>query len=296
MNKVYILAMLLLSIESSWAQFREFQTTRLNSTAGAGIASVLSTEAAILNPASSAFFTGSSISYQTYTTALKKPSDEREALSDDFASQNRSQGLFMSDNGGTLKGGAAYLRQEVDDYRRQHAIAHGAGPISKSSSIGLTYSYLDDTQKQRSGHHVSHQLTLGFMQIFDERTIFGLVLVDPTRTTPMEERIIGGLQYQVADRLTLIADIGTRYTQDVKEKHLWRAAAQLQLFNDFFFRIGKFHDNIWEMKGTGWGVGWVGPKLGVEFAQKISEQFGNDGFIYEGETLIDTSVSAIIKF
>ena len=107
---------------------------------------------------------------------------------------------------------------------------------------------------------------------------------------------MGGLQYSFADKLTLIADVGTQYTKDVKEKYIWRAAVQLQMFEDFFFRVGKFYDNVRQTKGTGWGIGWVGPKLGVEFAQKLSDQFGDKLYIYHDETLVDTSISAIIKF
>ena len=73
MNKIYILALMLLMGQSSWAQIREFQTTRLNSTGGAGVASMLSTEAGILNPAASAFFDGSSLSYQRHYAMKTKP-------------------------------------------------------------------------------------------------------------------------------------------------------------------------------------------------------------------------------
>jgi hypothetical protein len=253
MKKVYILALMLLMGQSSWAQIREFQTTRLNSTAGAGVASVLSTEAAILNPASSVFFSGSSLSYQRYSTSLRQESDERDVA--------------------------------------------GAS-ISDSTAMGFTYRYLEDSRPKqfRHRHEVSHQLSLGMTHILDEKTIFGLILVDPTRTTKNEERAIAGIQYSFADKLTLIADAGTQYTQDARDKYLWRGAIQLQLFDDFFIRVGKFYDNIRESKGTGWGVGWIGPKLGVEFAQKFSEQFGKDSYIYRNETLVDTSLSAIIKF
>jgi hypothetical protein len=79
-----ILAFMLLMGQKSWAQIREFQTTRLNSTAGAGVASVLSTEAALLNPASSTFFSGSNLSYQSYSTSLRHESDTRNANADDF--------------------------------------------------------------------------------------------------------------------------------------------------------------------------------------------------------------------
>jgi hypothetical protein len=133
--------------------------------------------------------------------------------------------------------------------------------------------------------------------IVDEDTTLGIVIKDPTRTTPGEERIIGGFQYNIASRLSLLGDVGTQYTKDVKKKYLWRAAAQVNVFSDFFIRAGKFYDNVTQTKGTGWGVSWIGPNLGVEFAQKISDQFGEGNtYVYKGERLIDTSLSAIIKF
>src|SRR4051794_40837768 len=98
MKKVIILAALSLLGQSAHAHIREFQTTRLMSTAGAGVASILSTEAAVLNPAASAFFEGSSFSYQSYRTSLQKKSDERSAAGDDFPKKNLTQGLFMADN------------------------------------------------------------------------------------------------------------------------------------------------------------------------------------------------------
>lgn len=298
MKKVYILALMLLMGQSSWAQIREFQTTRLNSTAGAGVASLLSTEAALLNPAASAFFDGSSFSYQRYSSSLQDESDDRDAINDDFPSPNKSQGLFMADHDGPVKGGFAYLTQDENNYERSQLVTHAAAPLTNSTSFGLTYRYIQDTLPSRfsNRHQTSHQISLGTTHILDAKTVIGLVIVDPTRTTPDEERILAGLQYSFADKLTLIADIGTQYTKDVKDKYLWRGAVQLQLFDDFFFRVGKFYDNIRESKGYGWGIGWVGPKLGVEFAQKFSEQFGDNSYIYHDETLVDTSISAIIKF
>ena len=298
MKKVIILASMLLMGQSSWAQIREFQTTRLNSTAGTGIASVLATESAILNPAASAFFSGSSISYHSYKTSLRKESDDRDAANDDFPSRNKSQGLFMSDHDGPVKGGIAYIMQDENNFERSQVIAHGAALVSDHTSMGFAYKYIYDTfpKSFKHRHSASHQLSAGTTHIVDDKTIIGLVIVDPTRTTPDEERIIAGFQYQIASKLSLLGDAGTQYTKDVKDKYLWRAAVQLQLFDDFFLRVGKFYDNVRENKGTGWGVGWLGPKLGVEFAQKFSEQFGEEGYIYQNETIVDTSLSAVIKF
>jgi hypothetical protein len=298
MNKIYILALMLLMGQSSWAQIREFQTSRLNSTAGAGVASMLSTEAGILNPAASAFFDGSSFSYQRYTTTLRHENEERKAASDDFSNPNRSQGIFMADHDGPLKGGFAYLNQDENNFQREQIISHAAAPISKSTALGVSYHYIQDTlpKEYSNRHQVSHQLTMGLTHALDDKSVIGLVIVDPTRTTPNEERALAGLQYAVAQKLTLIADAGAQYTKDVKDKYLWRTALQLQIFDDFFFRLGKFYDNVRESKGTGWGVSWTGPKLGVEFAQKFSEQFGKNSYVYQDETLVDTSISAIIKF
>lgn len=227
---------------------------------------------------------------------MLKESEERLLTNEDFPSKNKSQGLFVDDHDGPVKGGVAYIKQDENNLQRQQLIVHGAAPISESAAVGVSYKYLDDTRSNRSKHSVKHQSTIGFTQILDNKTIIGMILVDPTRTTPNEERLIAGFQYQVADKLNLIGDVGTQFTKDVKDKYLWRAAAQLQLFDDFFFRIGKFHDNVRESKGTGWGVGWIGPKLGIEFAQKMSEQYSRRTYIYKDETLIDTSISAIIKF
>lgn len=284
--------------QSSWAQIREFQTTRLNSTAGAGLASILTTESAILNPAASAFFSGTSVSYHSYRTKLRKENDARDLPGNDFPSRNQSQGLFISDHDSAVKGGVAYIKQDENDYERDHIIGHGSAMVGESTSMGFAYKYLDDTfpKGSKSRHSVSHQLTAGTTHIVDDKTSIGFVLVDPTRTTPNEERLMTGFQYQVAEKLTLIADLGTQYTKDVKDKYLWRGAVQLQLFDDFFLRVGKFHDNIRLNKGTGWGASWLGPKLGVEFAQKFTDQFGDEGYVYKNESLVDTSLSAVIKF
>lgn len=284
--------------QSSWAQIREFQTTRLNSTGGAGVASVLSTEAALLNPATAAFFDGSSFSYHNVSTSLRKESDERDINSDDFASRNKSQGIFMADHNGPVKGGVSYITQDENNYEREQIALHTSAPITQSTGLGFSYRYIQDElpKGSKNRRQTHHQMAVGMLFIADEDTIIGLTVVDPTRTTPGEERAIAGLQYSVADKLTLIADVGTRYTKDVRQKHLWRAAAQLTLFDDFFFRVGKFSDMIRENKGYGWGIGWIGPRLGVEFAQKFSDQFGENNYVYKDETLVDTSLSAIIKF
>jgi hypothetical protein len=132
--------------------------------------------------------------------------------------------------------------------------------------------------------------------VLDEDTILGLVVIDPTRTTPQEERVIAGFQYALADRFTLIGDMGAQYTRGISQHYLWRAAIQMNVFSDFFIRLGQFYDNVTQFKGTSWGASWIGPRLGVEFAQRFSQQFGDGNYIFENEQIKDTSLSLIIKF
>jgi hypothetical protein len=163
--------------------------------------------------------------------------------------------------------------------------------------MGFSYNYIKDTNPPsvKNKHQIHHQLTAGVTHIIDEDTILGFVITDPTRTTPGEERAMSGFQYNLADRFMIIGDIGAQYTKAVSERYLWRGAFQMNIFSDFFLRVGQFYDNIIKQKGTGWGIGWIGPRFGVEFAQKYSTQF-ESGYVYRDEKLVDTSLSAILKF
>ncbi|MFL5783230.1 MAG: hypothetical protein ACJ76H_01390 [Bacteriovoracaceae bacterium] len=294
---VFALAGTLVSSSAFSAHIREFQTTRLNSTAGAGVASILSTEAAILNPATAAFFAGNSASYQGYKTSLQHKNTVRDVNNDPFAKQNRSQGVFVSDSSGDLKGGVAYTSQKENHYERTRSIIHGASAMGSKSSMGVSYNYIQDTlpTNAKDRHQTQHQATIGLIHVLDEDMSVGAIIVDPTRTTPGEQRFIAGFQYQVAVRFVLIGDVGIDYTGNVNEDYLWRGALQIKLFDDFYIRGGYFNDNITKSKGNGWGAGWIGPRFGVEFAQKLSE-YSSTSYLYKDERIVDTSLSAIIKF
>lgn len=302
MKKVIILAVLTLVGQTSWADnqkvIRDFQTTRLISTAGAGVASILSTEAAVLNPAASTFFEGSSFSYQSYKTSLDNENALRDNPANKFPSDNSNQGIFLADHSGPVKGGVAYLQQDENNFQRERMVLHGASAMGPNASLGVSYNFVQDVlpKQYKNRRQTHHMATIGTTHIIDEDTILGLVVLDPTRTIPGSERAIGGFQYNIADRFMVIGDFGVQYTEAVSEKYQWSAAVQLNVFSDFFFRAGQFYDNIRQFKGTGWGASWIGPRFGVEFAQKFSEQFGEDSYIYEEEKLVDTSLSAILKF
>lgn len=298
MNKTIFALGLCFIATSAFSQIRDFQTTRLNSTAGTGVASILSTEAAVLNPAASTFFEGSSASFQSYKTSLRDKNSLRDSTNDSFAKRNQSQGHFVSDHSGPVKGGVAYLQQNENQYSRERMVLHGAAPMGPNASFGVAYNFIQEKLPRTASprHRNHHQVTFGTSYIIDEDTILGLVVIDPTRTTPGEERTFAGFQYQIAQRLSLMGDVGAQHTKSFDKNYIWRAAIQVNIFSDFFLRAGKFYDNVTKFKGTGWGVSWLGPRLGIEFAQKMSDQFGRNGYIYEEEQLVDTSISVLLKF
>ena len=298
MKKLITVSILTLTMNSAIAQIREFQTTRLNSSAGAGVASILSTEAAILNPAAAAYFEEGAISYQSYKANLQKKNDARDTIPDKFSKQNLSQALFISDYSGKVKGGVAYIDQAENRYDRTRAIFHAASPMGKTSALGFSYNYINDRLPSgtKNRHRVHHQMNVGLTEILSEDLTMGLVIQDVTRTTPGEERVLLGFQYKLTEKIVAIADTGAQYTKSYKKDNLWRAALQVNLFQDVFVRGGKFEDNVQDFRGYGWGIGWIGPRLGIEFAQKISDHFGKNTYIYKDERIVDSSLSAVIKF
>jgi hypothetical protein len=297
MNMITILA-LLTSAGNAFAQIRDFHTTRLNSTAGAGVASILSTEAAILNPASAAFFGDSSASVQSYSTSLRKENSLRKSLPDKFPKNNRSTGYFLADHSSGIKGGIAYIQQNENRFDRERMIFHGSAPVGPNGAVGISYNYIQDRlpKKFRHRNQVHHQMKIGSTFILSEGSYLGFVVVDPTRTNPGDERIIIGFQQAMTSSLMLIVDGGAQYSKDIKENSLWNVAIQVNVLEDLFLRGGKFYDNVTKFRGYGYGVGWVGPRFGVEFAQKFSDSFGKPNYLYKKESLLDTAISAILKF
>lgn len=290
-----------LSVSSTWAQIRDLQTARLNSAAGTGVASILMTEGAILNPASSAFFDGSGLSYQNTTVSLQNENDARKVpVSDRKWSNPRTQAAFASDHSGDVKGGVSYQNQRENGFERTRYTLHGASMTGKNSSVGLLYRYTEDERPsfyKSTKHKTFHQLVMGTTMVVSEDLTIGAIVIDPLKANKGDERIIGGFQYGITQKLLLSADVGTQQSRSLQSRYLWRAALQFNLFSDFYLRAGKFYDHITFFEGSGWGISWIGPKLGIEFAQKLSERLPEKNtYLFEKEKIVDTTLSAVLRF
>ncbi len=284
----------------AFAQPRPFQTARLQSTAGAGVASLLVNEAALLNPATLSFFTDTFASYQRTTTEVEKKNPERLADGRRAAASQHSEGYFLFDNTGVLKGGFSFQRQSEDAFSRERMTVTLAGPVTPEVSLGVIYRHTTDSRPPRYSrhrHHISHPLVLGMSWVQSENFILGLVWEDPSRATPGESRAIAGLQYGLTDALLLIGDAGGDPTADFQDRHLWRGALQMNVFSDFFARAGYYEDKTVNLRGFAWGLSWTGPKLGIDFAMKDSRQIDDEkDYLYPKERVRDLSFAVSLQF
>ena len=294
MKKISILAIVLFMGQSAHAQIRDYQTTRLLSTSGAGVASVLSTESAILNPSSAAFFEENTASAQFYSPKLSKESSDRTS---DFK-EAQNQGYFITDNNGPVKGGLTYINQKENNLKRERMGMHAASMMGKNSSMGLSYQYVQDTFSPgtRPRREFSHVVNAGFTYILSNDLILGLVARDLTRTLNDEEKAIVGAQYALTEKINLIADYGFLYSKAYNKRFSWAVATQLTVFKDLYLRGGLFEDQMQYFKGYSWGLSWVGPRMGLEFAQRFSEQTDKGTYVFNGEKIIDTSFSILVRF
>ena len=262
----FTLLCLILTV-SIFARVHDFKTSRLNSTAGAGVGSVLSTEGGLLNPAPLAIFNYS-------TLHLQKIDGKTKSLSpnNNFSEEGSSLGVIFTDSKNKFKGALGYFKQEEGEDRRKRFNFSVAQSIGKSSSYGVTYRYTTDTDKEnRFQEDKYHQMVIGVSHVISPSLSIGAVLVDPTDTKPLDRKVTLGMQFNVKDILAFIIDIGTDYKEDPSANLSYAGAIQVRVLNDLFLRAGLFNDRKLQEKGNGLGIGWATPKFIVEASSKLTE-------------------------
>jgi hypothetical protein len=299
----FLLLSLISFLSNAYAQSprtpRPLQTARLNSTSGAGVGSLLVAESAILNPAPTAFFQDTYVSYQKNNVDLSNASTERITNADPFGQLNTSESYYLFDNSSELRGGLSYQHQREDGMRRKRITATASSLIKDNLSFGVLFKYTEDTQYLDTGnrHRVSNPFTLGFTYIYHPGLIFGGVWEDPTRASVEESRAILGFQASLSEKIVLIFDVGGDPTTDFNDSRLWRGAIQIALFSDVYIRGGKYQDRSLFLEGESWGVAWIGPKLGAEFSIRTSRPLTDKSTrLYNQERLTDASFALHLRF
>lgn len=296
LSSFVLISLLALSIQGRTEvrnTLQKIETTRMKSTAGTGVGSILVDEATMLNPASISFFNLSAIYLQKSgsDTELFRPDEHRLNISSDYL------GVVVSDTKGRLKGSGSFFRQKETEFVKKRFAGSLAHPIGKKSAFGTTFSHLRTERRYGPKNETKlNQFTFGVTHAINKQFTLGLVAIDPFQKNPEDTMNIIGAQYVFKGFIVLMADMGTDYHSGLSKSMLYRGAMQIKIFKDFYLRAGYFRDRKKSEKGMGAGIGWVGPKLMLEAAIKNSEQakiIDNKNHQYD---LKETSFSLSYRF
>lgn len=279
------------------ARIHDFETTRLKSTAGAGVGSILMDEATALNPAPIAFFNMGSIYLQKSSSNITPD----EASIGETMSETDTMAAIISDAKGPLKGSISILKYGEGFNKRKRYAASFASVIGKKSSMGVTYRMTEDELSQSGNIYEKDkykQTIFGVLHALSSSFTLGFVVIDPFKKRPLDTRAILGAQYIYQDFISVMFDMGTDYNLPMEEKFLYKGAVQFKVFTDFFVRAGLFNDKGLGEKGSGAGIGWVQPRLVLDFALKNTTRLEKTFLesVQDAAKIKETSFSLSYKF
>jgi hypothetical protein len=293
-----ILIELILYINPAHARIAEFQTTRLKSTGGAGVASFLVDEAPILNPAPIAFFNMSSIYFQKGNSEVNNIENSISSPELGDTTNNISEtddiAFIASDSKGALKGTLGYIKQSQNNTVHKKITGSLSSLVGKKSSMGFSYSYNKETTDGLQ--EKSKEFNVGVFHAMSPKFSLGMVAVNPFISTSKDTKGMIGLQYTFQDFISIMLDAGADYTKVLSETIVYKAGAQLKIYNDFFLRFGMFDDKSLKEKGSGAGIGWVQPRLTMEFAIKNTKILEDEILNQQQQDLKETSFSVSYRF
>lgn len=257
----------LVPLALSAAQVPDFETTRMKSTAGAGVGSMLMDEASFLNPAPIAFYEISSIyvSRATMEQSDLPPEGDNTDPNEKINSRGKAYAFIASDAKGPLKGSLAHQRIRENGIDSSRWSAALASPIGPQSSLGFWGRRVSESHQKPI-----YMMAIGAFHVIDPALSFGLVFVDPIKSSPKarDSKIQLGGQYVFKELISFILDVGGNPYKNIEEKHFIKGAVQLKIFGDLYFRAGLFKDQTVNENGSGIGGGWLTPKLNIEGALK----------------------------
>ncbi len=274
----------------AFAKVHEFETTRLKSTAGTGVAGILSEEAAFLNPASLAFHESASLYLQRDMLQLKDSNGN-------IIQKPKSTGVVLSDGNPNLSGSISYTFQEEGVFKRKKWGIATSAPLSKESALGASLRKVKDENTSAKTSVDYYQTVFGVTHSIDPQTSLGVVVYDAFNSAAKETKAIVGAQHIFVDYITLMFDLGANYNSDeISDSLLYRGGIQVRVLNDFYLRFGAFNDKEKQEKGNGFGLAWDQPKISLGFALKNTKQEANTTLARAESKLRETSFSASFKF
>ncbi|OIQ18305.1 MAG: hypothetical protein BM556_08575 [Bacteriovorax sp. MedPE-SWde] len=287
-----ILLVLLFALTTQ-AKVLNFETARLKSTGGAGVASLLMNEATISNPAPLAFFNMGAIYFEKFSADHKVTTKGSETQ---FDSENYA--FIASDSSRNLKGSIAYIKSKNGIQKQKLFNLAFASNLGKQTAGGISYRKVLK-EYDYNGKRVKEeykQLVPGIYHAISREFALGVVAIDPLRKNPKESKVIVGMQYQFLRYISLMLDAGADYKEELSETSVLRAASQVKIFSDFYMRFGAFEDKALKERGSGFGIGWVQPRLVIDFAIKNTKVNEDEILQQNKEDIKETSFSLAYRF
>ena len=257
---------------------RDFQTTRLSSTAGTGVGSVLMDEATFLNPAPLAFYRIGSFYFQKTNLEASNSSDETKGMT-----------LVASDSKGKIAGSISYQNYETNNNEIKIISGSLSSPMGQKSAFGVTYRMTENNQINQQYPNKYKQFLIGVCHAVTKDFTVGFLVIDPTEKIPEDSKALVGFQYVYKDFITLMADLGSTWDGNMSKNILYRGGMQFKILADFYLRFGAFQDKKKNRKGSGAGISWVSPKLTFNLAGNYIDTETN-------EELKETSFSVSYRF
>ncbi len=285
--KLILPTLLMLLPLTSFSEIREFETTWSKSTAGTGVGSILMDEANSVNPAPLAFYQVGSIYLQ------KSDASYTDVDGQQLSKEGDTMAVIVSDAKGALKGSVSYYKfTQGEEQRKQYAVSI-ASPVLQKSALGVTYKLTKDSVLGDGAtlkDEKSYKTIFGVMHAVSPNFTIGLVAENPIKKKENNTKGVLGFQYVYEDFISVMFDAGTNYYKPLEEEFLYRGAFQVKVFSDFFLRAGLYNDKGIGEKGTGVGLGWVGPRLVLNIALKNTE------LLASAEKIKETALSLSYKF
>ena len=247
-------------------------------------------ETAFLNPASLAFFETGSVYVQRDMIQIKDDAGN-------VIQKPKNTGVVLADGNPSLSGSLSYVQQEEGSFERKRWGLTASSPLSKKSAFGMSFRKTTDEDVINNKKIDYYQTVFGITHAIDQQTSLGIVAYDAFNSAGDETKALVGVQHIFADYVTLAFDFGGNYKADeISDSLLYRGSVQIRLMDDFYLRFGAFNDKAREEKGNGFGLGWVQPRLGFEFALQNTKQKVNPVLARNETKMREASFAVSLRF
>jgi hypothetical protein len=294
--KILLLTILL----SNQSMARDMWTTRLISTSGSGVASMLVEETPYLNPAPIAFFDKTHFYYQNYGQKIEDKNSSRSGSLNQMDEIN-GDSITIVDTKNTFKGAFSYQSYRYNLTRRSRYVLTFGKASGQNSAFGISIRHTRDKHPDviRENEESFTQAVLGTSHVINKNFTVGAVIIDPLGKIEEESRALVGFQYIFSNAFLISSDFGGNPRIGLSDSFISRSGLQINFMKQIFLRLGFFSDKAENTRGDSYGINWVGPKTSFEFAVKNSTILDDSLpslFAFVNERVIESSLSFSLRY